>query len=299
MLKRRVDEAGKGEVKQVEETVVNDAECGWFEHSAVAGKTPLSITISRAHAMCGHMGQVEARGVCEYFGQVISKQGFQKCVSCGKAKMKQKPLTQDNTQANSGHVVAGPEGHSVFVDVSSVKHGSDKKLFLSKPYWMLIVVEYSGFKISSFLSRKKDLPKQACETIRQVQKEGVEIKHVRMDNAGENLSFANLANGKEWNLRLTFELTGASTPQRNKLAEVGFGTLWSRLRATFDAAMVPEEEQYKLVREGMSHLTFLDGLIVKTINGQTMTRYGHVFGNEQKVVMPLHIWGEAGFVKIT
>jgi hypothetical protein len=164
---------------------------------------------------------------------------------------------------------------------------------------MLIVVEYSGYKISSFLSRKKELPEKACEVIRQLQQEGVKVQFVRMDNTGENLSFADLANGKEWTLKLTFELTGAMTPQRNYLAEVGFGTLWSRLRATLDAAMVPEEEKYKLVREGISHLTFLDGLIVKKIDGQTMTRYGHVFGKEQKLLMPLRIWGKAGFVKIT
>jgi hypothetical protein len=122
VMKRRVQETGQVEMKKVEEEVVDEAESGWFEHGAVADKQPLPITISRAHAMCGHMGQVEARGVCEYFGQEISKQGFQKCVSCGKAKMKQKTVTQDNSE----HVVAGPEGHRMFIDISSVKHGSER-----------------------------------------------------------------------------------------------------------------------------------------------------------------------------
>jgi hypothetical protein len=47
--------------------------------AAVGGK---AITINKAHAMCKHVNQVETREICDYYGQSITKQGFQQCVSC-------------------------------------------------------------------------------------------------------------------------------------------------------------------------------------------------------------------------
>jgi hypothetical protein len=113
-----------------------------------------------------------------------------------------------------------------------LKHGSGKKILM---YWMLIVVEFVNFKVSNFLKRKSDLPEAACEVVHQMQTVGVSIKYVRLDNAGENMVFAKMANNKQWNLRLVFEFTGAGTPQRNYLVEVGFSTLSGRLQAMFDA----------------------------------------------------------------
>jgi hypothetical protein len=65
-----------------------------------------------------------------------------------------------------------------------------------------------------------------------------------------------------------------------------------------DAAFVLEEEKYKLVREGVFHLSFLDGLIVKEINGEKKTKYGHTYRMDPKVKMPLCTWGEGGVIKI-
>jgi hypothetical protein len=244
--------------------------------------------------MCGHMGQAEAREICDYYGQAISKSGFQQCVNCGRAKAKQLLVTQDNKE----HVVAGPEEHRIFIDISSVKHGKEKKKLVSKPYWMVMVVEMLNFKISEFLHQKKELPEKACQAIRDLKQKGINVKYVRLDNAGENVAFSQLANGKEWNMQLTFEFTGARTLQQNYLVEVGFATLWGRLRAVFDAAMVPEEEKYKLIREGIHHLTFLDRLIIKEVQGEKKTKYGHLHSEDQRVTMPMRTWGEGGIIKV-
>jgi hypothetical protein len=64
-------------------------------------------------------------------------------------------------------------------------------------------------------------------------------------------------------------------------------------------AYVPEDKEYKLIREGVHHLTFLDGLIVKELNGSVMTKYRHLYGEDLKVSMPMRVWGEAGIVKVT
>jgi hypothetical protein len=135
--------------------------------------------------------------------------------------------------------------------------------------------------------------------IRVLKQEGINVKYVRLDNPGENVAFAQLASGKAWNLQLAFEFTGSRTPQQNYLVKVGFTTLWGRLRAVFDAARVPEEEKYKLIREGIHYLTFLDGLIVKDVQGVVKTKYGHLHGEDPKVKMPMRTWGEGGVIKVT
>jgi hypothetical protein len=179
-----------------------------------------SMTINKAQVMCGHMGHVETKAICDYYGQPLTKKGFRQCVHCGKAKAKQMAVFQHNEE----HVVAGPEAHCIFLDISSVKHGSEKKTPVSKPFWLLIVVEFVNHTLLEFLKRKSNLPETACKIIHELQTQGVNVKYVRMDNAGENVAFAQLANSKDWTLRLTFEFTGARTPQRNYLVEIGFST---------------------------------------------------------------------------
>jgi hypothetical protein len=67
----------------------------------------------------------------------------------------------------------------------------------------------------------------------------------------------------------------------------------------FNAAFVPEEEKYKLLREGIQHLTFLDGLMIKEIDRKKMTKFGHIYSSDPKLFMPMRICGEAGIVKVT
>jgi hypothetical protein len=270
--------------------VVNGSKCR-MECAMVAKP----ITINKAHCMCRHMGQVEARKICEIYGQVITKSGFKQCQHCGKAKAKQLAVVADNEE----HIVAGAEGHQVFIDTSSVKHRSEKKKMLSKPYWMMIELELTNFKISEFLVKKNELQEKACEAVCKFKLEGVNVTYVWLDNAGENKVFATLANSKEWNLQLQFEFTGLHALQRNYLVKVEFATLWGRLRAMFDTVSVPEEEKYKLLREGIHHLTFLDGLIIKEIDGKKLTKFGNMHGKDPKIITPMRIWGEAGIVKVT
>jgi hypothetical protein len=152
---------------------------------------------------------------------------------------------------------------------------------------MMIVVELMNFKILDSWARREQ----------QLKQEGIKVKYVWLDNAGENKAFANIVNSKDWNLQLTFEFTSIHTPQRNCLVEVDFATLWCRLRALFHPAFVPEEEKYKLVREGIHHLTFLDGLIVKELNNNKITEHRHRCQSNPKLNMPMRVWGEAGIVK--
>jgi hypothetical protein len=70
------------------------------------------IMINKEHCTCRHMGQVEAHDICDQYGQEITKQGFKQCKHCGKAKPEQLTVEKDNQE----HIVAGAEGHRIFID---------------------------------------------------------------------------------------------------------------------------------------------------------------------------------------
>ena len=120
-----------------------------------------------------------------------------------------------------------------------------------------------------FLRRKRELPDTMCTLVDKWRKGGLNIKFIRLDNAGENKAFEEQSNGKDWRLNLTFKYTGPDTPQRNHLAEVAFSTLWGQVRAMMHHAMIPEEKEHLLYREAISHATRMDGLMLVTINGMT------------------------------
>jgi hypothetical protein len=42
----------------------------------------------------------------------------------------------------------------------------------------------------------------------------------------------------------------------------------------------------------------LDGLIVYEYGSTIKTKHGWIFGSNPKIVLPLHVWGEAGIVKV-
>ena len=86
--------------------------------------------------------------------------------------------------------------------------------------------EETQTKLSRFLKVKSDLGNEMCEMLYKWKKRGMNVKYVRLDNAGENKSFEKLSNDKKWKLDSTFKYTGAGIPQRSHLTEVGFAPIW-------------------------------------------------------------------------
>ena len=64
---------------------------------------------------------------------------------------------------------------------------------------------------------------------------------MQLDRAEENKTFKNLVNELVWKCNLIFKYMRADIPQRNHLAEVGFATIWGRVRAMIHNVNTPEE----------------------------------------------------------
>jgi hypothetical protein len=178
ILKRRSVEPQPSKADDHEVSLI-EQELMQKEEIVAAAAGGVAITINKAHTMCRHVNQAKARAICNYYGQYITKQGLQQCASCGKAKQ------LAVVQVNETHVIAGAEGHRLFMDISSVKNGKEKKKAVSKPYWLFFVVGQTNFKISEFLKTKGEMPVVACKTIWKIKQKGVNVKHIRLDNTGK------------------------------------------------------------------------------------------------------------------
>ena len=251
-----------------------------------------TITIKKAHCQLGHMGEVKTRAAAQGLKYRILRGVLKACEACAIAKAKQKSVPKISNSPKS----TVPNGR-IYADISVIRPPEKSDVKVTRANWFLMVDELTGMKFTSFHSAKNGIVQPTCEKWNLWKQQGVPVAHVRCDNAGENLKLEAAANGNRWKLNIAFEYTGAATPQRNNLVELGFATLWARARAMMIQAGVPLQTRYLVCKECIATVTLLDGLVQIKINGKTMTRYEHWFGKVPRFAKKLKIWGEAGVVK--
>ena len=124
------------------------------------------------------------------------------------------------------------------------------------------------------------------------------VKHLRMDNAGENKKLQQRLESSDWKLDPTIEFTARATPQHNARAELAFPSIANKGRAMMSAANLPIEERYKLFGEAFKTATHTDALASVTIDGVTKTRVEHWCGKLPRYAHHLRTCGEAGTVNM-
>ena len=63
---------------------------------------------------------------------------------------------------------------------------------------------------------------------------GIDLKHIRCDDSGENKAFYDACRTKGYNIK--FEFSGPRTPQQNGKVERKFQTFYGRIRAMLNHA---------------------------------------------------------------
>ena len=119
-----------------------------------------------------------------------------------------------------------------------------------------------------------------------------------MDNAGENKWLEQRCYSAQWKLDIEFEFTAKDTLQQNHLAELGFAVLVNQGRALMVRANVPIYHCYKLFKEAFKMATLLEALLVVEIDGEKKSCVEHWSGQKPQYALNLHMWGEAGTVKL-
>ena len=89
----------------------------------------------------------------------------------------------------------------------------------------------------------------------------IEIKRIRLDNSGENISLQKECD--KANLGIIFEFTAPGTPQQNSVAERRIPTLMGRARAMLIQAGIDSKGKGELWCEVISTATKLDNIMVR------------------------------------
>ena len=179
-------------------------------------------TFMDIHRQLGHAGPETCKHTIKKYGWKVNGD-YENCESCMKGKARQKPMNKDT----STH--ASEKGERIFIDIAPMKH----KSFGGSKNWSLIVDDNTDCCWSYFL-KSKDQLKDYMRTFIKVmkEKESVKIQTIRMDNAGENLDFKQMAENEfPW---IKYKLTSPGTPQQNSRVERKFATLFGFARSMLD-----------------------------------------------------------------
>ena len=122
------------------------------------------------------------------------------CVSCSKAKAKQKNVLVDDLKRE------GPPTEQdmkrAFLDISTIKNSLNLK---QKKHWCIVVLGGINLKFLDFHATKNAMVEPTCEHLHRWKQAGRGIEIIRCDNAGENEKLQERAGGAEWKFNIEFE----------------------------------------------------------------------------------------------
>ncbi len=77
-----------------------------------------------------------------------------------------------------------------------------------------------------------------------------------------------MAQGKDQKLGFKAEFTAQKIPQQNSIAEMVFTVIAAQVQSMMNAAQLPDELRFKLWAEIVMTATYLNNLVIVTINGE-------------------------------
>ena len=160
---------------------------------------------------------------------------------------------------------------------------------------LIVVHEFSDCTHSFFLNKKSDQIKIMPMWIKGIAKKYmIEIKRIRLNNSGENMSLQKECDKQ--NLGIIFEFTDPGTPQHNSIAERRIPTLMGRARAMLIQAGLESKYKGEFWCEVISTATKLDNIMVRP--ERTNPPHTLFYGKDAKYMRCLRIFGEMAVVAI-
>jgi hypothetical protein len=104
-------------------------------------------------------------------------------------------------------------GEQLYIDISAIKERS----FGGVKFWALIVDDCTDNCWSFVVKNKSDLKGKVKTLLTDLKIAGINVKFIRCDNAGKNLSMKNDQDINSFGTK--FEFSGPRTPQRNGKVE--------------------------------------------------------------------------------
>ena len=112
------------------------------------------------------------------------------------------------------------------------------------------------------------------------------MRHIRLDNAGENKDLQNKCNESNDLNNIKFKFTPRDTPQYNGKIERKFQTIYNRVRANCEAAGLTKKLRNKSWAEAFVTAVDVENLLVSSNHDKTS--YKEFFDQQRKRVL----WGQ-------
>jgi len=134
------------------------------------------VDINVAHELFGHPCEDHLRATA-HKNNIQLKGELLPCHGCIISKSKKKNIKKWNDKR------ASYTGERLFVDISGPYHPTLK----GNRFWLKIVDDFSRYSVSKFIRYKNQLCDELIKHVLILNGNGMKVKFVRMDNAGENI----------------------------------------------------------------------------------------------------------------
>jgi hypothetical protein len=242
-----------------------------------------SYDINHLHTLFGHRCQEILNNTIKMYGFKPSD-NFDTCEQCAIAKTQQKNVNKNWLGSSN------LSGERLYVDISSVKERS----IGGAKFWDLIVDDYTDYCWSFELNNKTNLRLKIKTLLTDLKIANWNVKFIRCDNAGENMTVKNDPEFKSFGTR--FEFSGPRTPQRNVKVERKFQTLYGRIRAMLNGANLEGELRDKIWAECVMNVTYLSSIISAKSSLKIKSPFELLYGENPTLHNNLKIFGEVGVV---
>jgi hypothetical protein len=179
-------------------------------------------------------------------------------------------------------------GERVYLDISSIRDES----YGGSRFWVLLVDDCADYCWSIFLKHKSDLKSKVMTLFTNLKIAGIDIKHIRCDDAGENKALFEACQAQGYGVK--FEFSDPRTPQRNGKVERKFQTFFGRIRAMLNSAGLKDDLRSGIWSECAMTVTFLSN--ITAINNKIICPYQILFESKPKLPESLRSFGEIGVV---
>ena len=132
----------------------------------------------------------------------------------------------------------------------------------------MVLDDFTDMTWSFFIKSKDEQVEPMMDLFRSLNKRGTPVKHIRCDNAGENLLLEQ-AIKKDPVLNVTMEYTPRDSPQYNGRIERKFAWYWQGTRANLNAAMLPDAIRKPLWSAAANYTESVGNVIVTRRKAET------------------------------
>ena len=214
--------------------------------------------INRFHNIFNHASEDVLRATAKEKNWKLTGK-FETCRHCKESNAQQKGVSRtSNTQSTK-------PGERLFIDITSIQAHS----FGGKKFWLVVVDDATNLTWSFFLQQKNATAKEMFTLLKHLHSNGVIIKYIRCDNAGENVALETMIKTDPDLKHIQFEYTPRDSPQYNGKVERKIAILHGRVRAVLTAAGVPETFRAKLWAEAASFTTDIENFLLSKTYGSS------------------------------